>query len=396
ADSATAGPFARRPSVYRPPISQPTVARAPVLRRDTVGKFESRLRWSHRWRWLAPTLVVGVAAIAVGVYMVRDVAADPDAREVRSSAIALALADDVRSLEEAAAALQRAVVTAPEPAAARADRALVELLLAGALTEPDARGERRERAKKLAASASATLDELARANTARPEVARARAVAASLGASRAELKRLATAALAELPDDPLVALAEHAADVRSTDRSARERALGELRLVIARRPELVRARYLLAKGLALAGRHKEALAAAEELLRRNPRHEGAAGLRETVTRPPATAPIAPPAAPAPDAASPERDGAAPAPDVAAAEPSPPPPRPENSALLPRKASSTDGERRSAPPAEPAADAGSPDAAAGGLAPAPAEVEPPPAPRLRPAAVPEPEVVEGGG
>ena len=59
------------PSVYRPggiPAAsvQPGAARAPLLRRDTVGAFESRLRWSHRWRWLAPFLLLLLVAAGAG------------------------------------------------------------------------------------------------------------------------------------------------------------------------------------------------------------------------------------------------------------------------------------------------------------------------------------------
>lgn len=374
---------ARRPTVYRPPISQPSVARAPVLRRDTVGTFESRLRWSHRWRWLAPFLLVVAAGIGAAVVYFPGVTGPRGTEDARARALELALADDVKSLEEAAAALQRIVDSTPEAHEARADRALVELLLAGALSEPEAKGPRRERARALATSASATLDDLARANLARPQVARARAIAGALSASGPEVKRLATAARAELPGDVFVTMAEHGVDVRAADRSARDRALDELELLLGRRPELVRARYLLAKGRALAGRPNEALAAAEDVLRRNPRHEGALGLREAMTRPPATAPIAPPGA-----------GPAPAPDLAAAAEAPPQPvRTEKPGLLPRKPVSTEGEVMPSPLVDPTPDAGDPAGAAG---PAPADAEPPPPPRLRPAAVPEPEVVEGGG
>lgn len=383
ASAAPSAAAARRPTVYRPPISQPTVARAPVLRRDTVGTFESRLRWSHRWRWLAPFLLLVAAGVGAAVVYFPGITGPRGTEEARAGALELALADDVKSLEDAAAALQRIVDAAPEAHEARADRALVELLLAGALSEPEARGPRRERARALATSASATLDDLARANLARPQVARARAIAGALAGSGPEVKRLATAARAELPGDVFVTVAEHGVDVRAADRSARDRALDELALLLARRPELVRARYLLAKGFALAGRRNEALAAAEDVLRRNPRHEGALGLRESMTRPPPTVPIAPPGA-----------APAPAPDLAAADEAPPQPvRTEKPGLLPRKPVSTRGEVVSSPPPDPTPEVGDPSGAVG---PAPADAEPPPPPRLRPAAVPEPEVVEGGG
>jgi len=378
---------ARRPRVYRPPISQPAVARAPVLRRDTVGTFESRLRWSHRWRWLAPALLVVAGAIGTAIFFFPGATGPRGTEDARARALELALADDVKSLEDAAAALQQLVDSTPVAHEARADRALVELLLAGALSEPEPKDPGRERARALAASASATLDDLARANLARPEVARARAVGSVLSANRAEVKRLATAARAELPGDVFVTMAEHCADVRAADRSARDRALDELQLLLARRPELVRARYLLAKGLALAGRRNDALAAAEEVLRRNPRHEGALGLREAMTRPPSTAPIAPRGA-EPNAQP------VPAPDLAAAEDQAlQPVRTEKPGLLPRKPVSTEGEIAPSPRADAAPEGADP---AGAASPPAAGEDPPPPPRLRPAAVPEPEVVEGGG
>jgi predicted Zn finger-like uncharacterized protein len=67
-------PLARSssPPVYRPPTSAPAVGRAPVLRKNTVGSFEARLRWTARWRWLAPAVALAlVAAIAAGVLLLR-------------------------------------------------------------------------------------------------------------------------------------------------------------------------------------------------------------------------------------------------------------------------------------------------------------------------------------
>lgn len=57
------------PTVFRPgSISGPASAasRPPLIRRDVVGAFESRLRWSARWRWLGPTLGVAAVVLVLG------------------------------------------------------------------------------------------------------------------------------------------------------------------------------------------------------------------------------------------------------------------------------------------------------------------------------------------
>jgi predicted Zn finger-like uncharacterized protein len=41
-------------------------ARPPVLRQDTVGAFESRLRFTARLRWLAPAVALGVVVLGAG------------------------------------------------------------------------------------------------------------------------------------------------------------------------------------------------------------------------------------------------------------------------------------------------------------------------------------------
>jgi predicted Zn finger-like uncharacterized protein len=390
-----------RPAVYRPAPSQPaqqiTVTRAPVLRRDTVGTFENRLRWSHRWKWLAPALLLGAAAAAVGGFLFLRGSSGAAVRKAHAHALTLALADDLQSLEQARAELDRTLATSPHLDTARADRALVDLLLAGALAEaPAEKGElraRHERSKALATAASAALEELDKANVARAEVARARAVGGAFGGGRADLRLLTTAARAALPDDPWVATAEAAVDIRSTDRTVRDRALIELGAVVARRPDALRARYLLARGQALAGRQAESQATIAALLAVNPRHEGALGLRDAPARLPPGAPV-----PRPRTSSAGQDR---------------PDKGEKPSAPPRNPDSTAGEGEGAPPAEATArpatgrppalapegpGEGAPsggEAPAGGAEGAPS-TEPAPPPRLRPAAVPEPEPVRGGG
>ena len=389
--------YAPGPAVYRPPISQPSVSRPPLIRRDTVGTFESRLRWSHRWKWLAPTLIAAVVGLGVLAFLLRDSLHDPRARGAHQAALELASRDDLASLEQARSQLDDAIRKAPRLHAARADRALVDLLTAGALADlsPDpAGGVRGRKGEVLVEQSSASLEQLERAGLAPAEVARARAVAAALGTDRAQLGRLATAARALLADDPFVQVAELSSAVRSGDRGSRERAIGALSMLVTRHPELIRARYTLARGQALAGRRPEALATLKALLEANPRHEGALALRESLVR---TTPAVVGPAPVPPSANPAQPAA----------------RAERPATPPRRADSSSGEAgaatggtsasaapRPSTPAAPRPAQGSTPGAAGSEVPAasaPGDAEPAPvAPRLRPAAVPEPEPVQGGG
>lgn len=61
--------------VYRPPPSSRgasaggTGARAPLVRRDTIGTFEARLRWSARLRWLVPAAAALVVAGVIGAWL---------------------------------------------------------------------------------------------------------------------------------------------------------------------------------------------------------------------------------------------------------------------------------------------------------------------------------------
>jgi predicted Zn finger-like uncharacterized protein len=384
------------PSIYRPAGAQPAAARAPILRRDTVGAFESRLRWSHRWRWLAPVLVVLLAAAGAGAWYLRRARPAVDADKAHAHALELALRDDVTSLEEAGAVLDGALRVAPALHTARADRALLDLLLAGALAAGAPGQEPPEKGRALVARATETLDQLEKEGVAVREVARARVVAAALGQDRATVARLATAARAQLADDVQVELAERAAEVRAADRGVRDRAVGALGMLAARRPELLRARYLLARGQGLAGRKAEAQATVEGLLRSNPRHEGGAALKAELAAaaPKPAAPAAASAAPAPVLAAPAAPAPTPAAPAAAAGAAPRKPAPQAEASAAAR-----GTPVPAPAAVPAVPRTAPAAPtpAGGAAEGAADSEGAGAPsRLRPAAVPDPEPVLGGG
>ena len=179
----------------------------------------------------------------------------------------------------------------------------MDLLLAGALAEGAHGPEMPERARELASHATEVLDRLEKEGAAAAEVARARVVAAALGPDRAAVARLAAAARSRLRDDPQVELAERGAEVHAADRSVRDRAVGSLGMLVARRPELTRARYLLARGQGAEGKRAEALATVEGLLRANPQHEGAVTLRAELVAATAKPAPPPPSAPPPTTAS---------------------------------------------------------------------------------------------
>lgn len=77
------------PPVYRPTPGPGAVRAAPVLRKDAVGTFESRLRWHARLRWLVPVAVAGVLLVAaVAWYLLARRAAPDPARAVAPAAAA--------------------------------------------------------------------------------------------------------------------------------------------------------------------------------------------------------------------------------------------------------------------------------------------------------------------
>jgi predicted Zn finger-like uncharacterized protein len=414
------------PSVYRPAPSQATVSRPPIIRQNPVGAFESRLRWNARWRWLAPTLIVLTAALAVASWIVLGRRADP-AAQARAEALALLALDDAESLDRAASALDRTLRLAPGLAEAAADRALVDAMRARALSDdaeasaaraaaraaerdhlraaagPDGEApglpegddeveelesrarSLRARAAELAAAAGETLRGLEREERAPVEVARALASVAALEGDRAELQRQ----VATTAGDPWASLAAASADACSPDQSVRERGVVALRLFVTRHPGVLHARWRLAKVLASLGRREEALESVAGLLGANSRHERGVALRAELKQPP---PAPPPAV-----------------EAAAAAP-PPPPAPAKAKLV------VPSRKPLAQPAPPATTANAslspgpgiapPPPALGGEGPTPegdgARAPSPPAPpapvppRLKPAAVPEAELVTGGG
>lgn len=380
--------------MYRPTPTQPTqvkVSRPPVLRKDAMGTFESRLRWNARWRWLGPTLVVLVVALAVVAWIAMDRRAGAGAEQARAEGLARLALDDASSIDEAAARLDQALQRAPGLAAAAADRALVDLMRAGALAddaeteaqETSARGSRVQ-AAALTSSAAEALRRLEREGKAPVEVGRALAIAAALRGEGAEVQRQAAAGGA---GDPWLALAQGLLNARSPDRSRRERSVGALQLVVSRHPELLHARWRLAVALTSLGRREEALAAVDSLLGANARHERGKALRAELTRPPppAATPAAQEREPMVKSVAPQRKPLA-QPSAPAVAPALPPPAPEQQARTAARAEPLGGRGG-------AADAGAADSAPEAADSAPAPLVPLP-PRLWPAAVPEPHPVAG--
>jgi predicted Zn finger-like uncharacterized protein len=366
------------PPVYRPSttVAPPTGGRAALLKRDTVGAFENRLRWSARWRWLAPVLAGAVALVAVTAWLVVR-RGRPKAAPARTDAMPLLAQDDSASLEQAIATLDAALRRAPQQRSVASEHALAYVLRAASLVEEGegltaaaaARTAERERlareqpagweqAEHAAASEARRLEADVRARDERArglgaaafqalkklqaepgeatEIARGLAAYYALGGERDRARKVIHAARERAPADPWLDLAEAWVDARDPDRAARERALIELGTLSVAHPELLRARYLLARTQAALGRRGEAVGTLDALLARNARHEAARRLRDQLAAaapPPSGAP-APSSTPSPAAAAVSTASApAASPEPAAALPIAPPEAPQRRKLV---------------------------------------------------------------
>ena len=416
------------PPVYHPAMNAalPTAGHAPLLKRDTVGTFEARLRWSARWRWLAPLLAVGTVAVAVAAWSLLARRGDSDASRTRSDALSLVALDDAESVEQAITRLDAVLRRTPKDPVAACDRALAYVLRAAALLEegeglagrlatrnaererlrrdqpagwedaeraaaadvqklePEVRA-REERARSLGSAAFQLLRRLQAEQGDTPEVSRGLAAYYALGGERERARKTIRAARERTPADPWLDLAEGWVDARDPDRSARERALAELGALSTAHPELIRARYLLARAQAALGRSREAVATLDGLLAANGRHEAGMRLREELTAPPPP----PPPAPAPEVKPP------PKPRKLVTRPAPAPSASPVPDAGERAVAGPDASAPGAPPSAPPA-AATPPGAPAVTPPAGAEVEPPPRksePRREPP--PPPGTLDGG-
>jgi len=441
-EGAAAAPRPARtgPAVYRPraPAAPPAVSRPPTIRRDTVGAFEARLRASNLLKRLVVplTALVLVAAVAGGWALWRR-RPDPEVARLQAEVVALLAQDDVASLGRAVDLCDAALARNPGQLGALADRALARVLsaaaageelepvvdrLAAAVRERDrlrsepvpvaapragqapaqgaapgseeplraAEGEvarleadvagRRTQAEALAAQGLADLRGLAATPGGEQAAARGLAVAFALAGDGEQVARQAAVARGS-GADPWADLAEAWVLARQ-DQAARDQATKRLQALVVAHPELIRARLLLARAQAAAGRREEAEATVVGLLAANPRHERAqrlkARLAMTVTAVPAGPP---PPAPAPPARPTEWRRPVvpvPAPPPAAVEPASAPAAP-----APAEAEPTPAAPVAVPEPAPAA-------------PSPAPPPPPPPPRRQVVEDPLEPVPSGGG
>ena len=290
----------------------------------------------RRWPWLLLAIAVALAIFLLAGCSLFRSRVDPRATALRDEAHAALAHDDQAHLELAARRLAEASAADPGWVAARADRALVLLLQADDLAEAarplersvlgldaevarleaerppdwqarrDAVAERsrvarreagssRERARALTAEARASLEALAEEAGDAPEVARARALLQGLGGDAAGAARLAPRPPAGSPPDPWATIALAMATLRRRDgvdapgSAGAADAASALDALVARRPEMLRARVVLAGALATSGRRDDAVAALDAVMLANPEHERARALKAEILSPPPVA-----------------------------------------------------------------------------------------------------------
>ncbi len=250
---------------------------------------------------------------------------------LREQGLALFARDDGASMERTVELLDEALRVDARLHQARADRALVELLVAAARRDEAARlasGEGlMQIGRDLRERALEELRPLVREHAGDLAVVRALAVYYGLEGSGAQTAKLVERARAARSSDPWLDFAELAADLRGSP----DTAVTRLAAFAASHPELLRARMMLARAQLDLSRRDDALATLDQLLAANPDHDGAQQLKATILSPP-----------------PARVAVVPVPGDA------PPPQPPGN--LPRKRSGAGGDGARGRPAPPGAGA----------------------------------------
>jgi len=222
----------------------------------------------------------------------------PGAASLREEGLALARRDASASLDRADQVLEEAARLDPRLHAARADRALVLLLVAAARRDEAARLQDGDAlavsARALREQALDALRPLVREHPLDPAVARALAVYYGLDGRAAESAELAARARAAGGPDPWADLAELAGGLEG---ARPETAIPRLAAFSASHPGLLRARMMQARLQLDAGQTDGALATLDEVLAANPDHDRARDLKASLLAPPAARMVVVPAPP---------------------------------------------------------------------------------------------------
>ena len=211
------------------------------------------------------------------------------AASLQAQGLALAARDDAASLERARGLLDEAFRVEPGLYQARADRALVALLVAAALREEAARlasGDAlMQSGRDLRERALDELRPLVREHAGDPAVARALAVYYGLDGDVTQTARLVERAREARSRDPWIDFAEEAAAVRSVSPDV---AVLRLASFAASHPGVLRARVMLARAQLDLSRTDDALVTLDEILATNPGHDVAQELKALALSPPPT------------------------------------------------------------------------------------------------------------
>jgi predicted Zn finger-like uncharacterized protein len=330
------------PNVYKRPVAAPKPPpptrgrpRAGAPPRDAVSAIDARLRSAGRWKLaIIPAVALLVAALGYGGWAAWSRLPDGDSLRLRTEAMALLSLDDAGSLGKAVELLDGLQQGAQASRGASGERGLARALLVAAQVEEleplqdrlsaaaaeKARLEREQppgaddglraltmetsrveqelapRRKQLEALRTRATEEL-RLAAAEPKGARdaaaGLAVLAVLDGNAEEVTRASNLLRAKGPDQ-WGELVDLWLAVRK-DGASRDQALPRLQALAGAHPQLIRARFVLARALLAAGRREEAISSVSLLLSANPHHERAQRLRAQLATP--AAPAAPPAAP---------------------------------------------------------------------------------------------------